>query len=87
MTIVVVATMTADAMMIVTTTVAVTIVIVVGTAIAEGMRMYGLTGGCEEFGGKGATDFYHAALAIVPNNTLALTHVAYGDRAPCSARA
>ena len=54
------------------------------TAIGEGMRMYGLQGGCDEFGGKGALDFYRDALKIVPSNTLALTHVAYGDRTPCS---
>lgn len=52
------------------------------TAIAEGLRMYGMSGGCEELGGKDAVDFYKAALALVPNNTLALTHVAYSGRQP-----
>ena len=36
------------------------------TAIGEGMRMYGLQGGCEEFEGKGAIDMYQQALALVP---------------------
>lgn len=52
------------------------------TAIGEGMRMYGLQGGCEEFEGKGAIDMYQQALALVPDNTCALTHVAFGDRVP-----
>ena len=57
------------------------------TAIGEGMRMYGLEGGCEEFDGLGALEMYQAALKIVPTNTLALTHVAYGSREPCSEEA
>ena len=55
-------------------------------AIGEAMRMYGLQGGCDEFDGKGAHDFYSQALALIPNNTCALTHVAFGERAPCDAK-
>ena len=47
--------------------------------------MYGLSGGCEELEGRSALDLYRAALQLVPQNTLALTHVAYGDREPCAA--
>ena len=52
-------------------------------ALGEGLRMYGLQGGCEEFGGKGALQMYQHALDLLPDNTCALTHVAFGHRPPC----
>ena len=52
------------------------------TAIGEGMRMFGLHGGCEEFDGEGAQQMYKHALALMPSNTCAATHVAYGERPP-----
>ena len=55
------------------------------TAIGEGMRMYGLHGGCEEFDGAGALDMYRHALSLLPTNTLSLTHVAFGEREACPA--
>lgn len=54
-------------------------------AIAEGMAMVGLQGGCDEFGGEGALQMYEHALAIDPSSTCAATHVAFGRRAPRAA--
>ena len=56
-------------------------------AVGEGMRMFGLQGGADEFGGDGALEMYAHALELMPGNTCAKTHVAYGDRAPCSEEA
>ena len=50
--------------------------------IAEALSMAGHGGGADAFGGEGAREMYGHALALLPQNTLALTHVAYADRMP-----
>ena len=56
-------------------------------AIGEGMAMYGLHGGCDEFGGDGALQMYEHALRLNPADTCAATHVAFGRRPPRQAEA